>query len=70
MIAMLKLKVAGMTCGGCAASIRKAVERASPGAKVAVDIATGEVAIEGTLDRTRAVSAIEEAGYDVVGDAA
>ncbi len=63
---MLKLKVSGITCGGCAASIRRALDRAAPGAKVAVDIATGEVAIEGTPDRASAIAAIEEAGYDVV----
>jgi copper chaperone len=67
---MLKLKVAGMTCGGCVKSVERAVTAAAPGAKVTVDLKSGEVAIDGTAAREAVVSAIEDAGYDVVGEAA
>jgi copper chaperone len=67
---MLKLKVAGMTCGGCVKSVERAVAAAAPGAKVSVDLKSGEVAIDGPAAKQAVVSAIEDAGYDVVGDAA
>ncbi len=67
---MLKLKVAGMTCGGCVKSIERAVTAAVPGATVSVDLQSGEVAIDGTAPKQAIVAAIEDAGYDVVGEAA
>ena len=67
---MMKLKVAGMTCGGCVKSVERAVAAAAPGAKVKVDLKSGEVAIDGTAAKQAVVSAIEDAGYDVVGEAA
>jgi copper chaperone len=67
---MLKLKVAGMTCGGCVKSVERAVTAAAPGAKVTVDLASGEVTIDGAASRQAVVTAIEDAGYDVVGEAA
>ena len=67
---MLRLKVAGMTCGGCAKSVERAVIGAAPGAKVTVDLKSGEVGVDGAAARQAVVSAIEDAGYDVVGEAA
>jgi copper chaperone len=66
----MKLKVSGMTCSGCAKSVERAVSAAAPGAKVSVDLKSGEVAIDGAAAKQAVVSAIEEAGYDVVGEAA
>jgi copper chaperone len=67
---MLKLKVAGMTCGGCASSVTRAVTAAAPGAKVSVDLKSGEVAVDGAASKQAVVAAIEDTGYDVVGEAA
>jgi copper chaperone len=67
---MLKLKVSGMTCGGCAKSVERAVVAAAPGAKVSVDLQSGQVAVDGPAAKQAVVSAIEDAGYDVVGEAA
>lgn len=67
---MLHLKVEGITCGGCASSIKKALAAVAPGSNVAVDIEGGEVKVEGQADRAKVVAAIEGAGFDVVGDAA
>lgn len=67
---MLHLKVEGITCGGCANSIKKALASAAPGTEVAVDIEGGKVKVEGQVDRAKVVDAIEGAGFDVVGDAA
>lgn len=67
---MLNLKVDGINCGGCVSSIKKAVAVAAPGAEVTVDIPSGAVKVSGTVDRAKVIAAIEESGYDVIGDAA
>jgi copper chaperone len=67
---MMKLKVSGMTCGGCAKSVERAVAAVAPGATISVDLKSGEVAVDGAAAKQAVVSAIEEAGYDVVGAAA
>ena len=67
---MLKLKVAGMTCSGCVSSVTRAVTAAAPGAKVSVDLKSGEVAVDRAARKETVVAAIEDAGYDVVGEAA
>jgi copper chaperone len=65
----LVLRVEDMTCGHCAAKIRKAVEGAVPGAQVDPDPATKLVAVRGTanLHTVRAAitirAAIAAAGY-------
>ena len=63
---MLTLKVTGMTCGGCVQSVERAVKAVAPGAKVSVDLKSGEVAIDGAAQKQAVVAAIEDAGYDVV----
>jgi copper chaperone len=67
---VLNLKVEGITCGGCAASIRRALAVAAPGADVTVDIPHGAVKIIGNADRSKVVAAIEQSGFDVIGDVA
>lgn len=65
---MLHLKVEGITCEGCARSIRRAVAGAAPGSEAAVDVAAGTVTVDGPADRTLVVKAIEDAGFDVSGE--
>jgi len=62
---MLNLNVEGMTCGGCARSVERAVKGAVPGAAVTVDLAAGRVAVEGAAgtEAEAVVAAIEEAGF-------
>lgn len=65
---MLALTVTGITCGGCAAAIRRALAAALPGATVEIDIAKGVVAIDTAETKIEAAkSAIEEAGFTVTG---
>lgn len=59
------LKVTGMTCGGCVASVKRALADLAAGTPVEIDLAKGEVTIADQIDRKRAVAAIEDAGYDV-----
>jgi copper chaperone len=67
---MLKLKVTGMTCGGCASSVTRAIKAVAPAVEVKVDLKSGEVAITGAAQKSAVVAAIEDAGYDVAGEAA
>lgn len=67
---MLRLKVEGITCGGCVASIQRALGSAAPGAKVSVDAAKGEVEVTGNAVKATVVAAIEDAGFTVTGEAA
>ncbi|MBY0240845.1 MAG: heavy-metal-associated domain-containing protein [Burkholderiaceae bacterium] len=59
--------VQDMTCGGCAASVTRAVQRLDTAAKVEVDLAakTVRVASSRTVDEVRA--AIADAGFPVTG---
>jgi copper chaperone len=60
---MLRFNVSGMTCDHCAQTVSKAVRSVDPGAKVDVDLAAGEVAVQGIAEATKIAAAIEAAGY-------
>ncbi len=64
-----KYSVLGMTCGGCASSVTKAIEAAAPGAKVDVNLDDKEVSIEGFDDDATVQSAVEGAGFEYGGPA-
>lgn len=55
--------VTGMTCQGCVAAIRRAIERAVPGAAVSVDLATGRVSVDQAASEAAVRDAIIAAGY-------
>jgi copper chaperone len=63
---MTELKVDGMTCGGCAAAVKKAVEKAAPGATASVDLPTGTVRVTGAADLAAVKQAIRVAGFETV----
>jgi copper chaperone len=63
---MYELKVDGMTCGGCAASVKRAIQTLDANANVDVDLAAKTVKIETTVHLDAVKSAIEDAGYDVL----
>ncbi len=62
---MISLNVEGMTCQGCVRSVKAALEKADPTAKVEVDLDTGKVDIDGVLAYDAAKAAIEASGFDV-----
>lgn len=64
---MYELKVDGMTCGGCAASVTRALQRLDSSAQVAIDLPTKSVKVETTAQLDQVKTAIEDAGYDVLG---
>lgn len=61
----LKLTVKGMTCGGCVRSVTRAIQRIDESAEVRVDLPSGRVEIDGSLNAEQAASAIDEAGFSV-----
>ena len=65
----LTLKVTGMTCGGCVASVTRALKAAPGVSEAVVQLRPGEATITYDPAQTTAASlksAIEDAGYDVV----
>ncbi len=60
-----KYRIEGMTCGGCAASVKRALERI--GLLAEVSLADKTVTVSGPADEARVKAAIEAAGYDFGG---
>ena len=48
-----------MSCEGCAQAVTRAIRKAAPDAKVEVDLASGEVAVEGRAAECAVAAAIE-----------
>lgn len=62
-----QLRIKGMTCGGCVASVKRVLE-ALPGVKLAdvsLSNASASVRHDDTLDVHRLKTAVEEAGFEV-----
>ncbi|MGW4328398.1 heavy-metal-associated domain-containing protein [Nocardia sp. NPDC004573] len=59
--------VTGMTCGGCAASVRTEIGRLEGVGSVAVDLAEGLVTVESAspIERAELAAAVARAGYAV-----
>lgn len=61
---MIELQIDGMSCGGCAASLQRALA-AQPGITHAeVDFARASAKVEGTLDRAALIALIQAQGFD------
>jgi copper chaperone len=60
-------KVNGMSCGGCAASVERAIKATTPGVSVQVDLENGRVTVEGVAEDTVVQQAVEEAGFTYAG---
>lgn len=60
-------KVEGMTCGGCASSVKKALERV--GVTAEVDPVQGLAKVTGQVDEAVVRKAVEAAGFDFAGRA-
>lgn len=60
-------KVLGMSCDGCVKSITKAIQSATPGATVEVNLDAKEVSVEGVDDNETIQQAVEKAGFEYAG---
>jgi copper chaperone len=57
--------VQGMTCGHCEMSVKKAITRVDPEAKVEIDRNTGKVEVQSNEAHETIALAITEQGYQV-----
>ena len=67
----LKIEIEGMTCGGCAATVERAIGELPGIVALSADANTDSLRLSfypETFDRDRVRSRIEDAGFDVVGD--
>lgn len=58
-----KLQVKGMTCGACVRHVNGALSSIDGVTAVDVDLASGQVRVEGNPDTAALIAALEEAGY-------
>lgn len=59
----MELRIEGMTCGGCARSVTKAIHGVDPHAKVEPNPATRMVKVETTASQATVQQALANAGY-------
>lgn len=64
-----KYKVGGMACGGCVANVKRALESLPEVESVKVDLATAVAEVEGDVTPEVVEDAIENAGFDYIGEA-
>ena len=60
----IKLKIEGMSCGHCKASVEEALRGVAGVTAVAVDLEGGVASVEGEAEAAALVAAIEERGFD------
>lgn len=64
---MVAFKVPDMTCGGCAASVRKALGAVDGVEEVQIDLATKDVRVVGSAKPDALRTAIAKAGFEAEG---
>ena len=67
---MYELQVNGMSCGGCANSVKRSVQAVDSSAKVDVYLPTKTVRVTTTASLEAVRTAVTEAGYPVTASAA
>ncbi len=60
---MHRLRIANMTCGGCAKSVTASLRQADPRAKIDIKMDTREAAMTSTADTARLKQALREGGW-------
>jgi len=63
---MLQFKVSGMTCGGCVASVTRAIKLEYPSASVDIDLRGQIVKVDVVEDPASVARLIEGAGFPVL----
>ncbi len=62
---LMQLRIANMTCDGCAGSVTKVIQSVDPSAKVTADPGTRNVEILSDLPSSLFAASLEQAGYPV-----
>ncbi|EQA45687.1 heavy metal-associated domain protein [Leptospira broomii serovar Hurstbridge str. 5399] len=63
---MRELKIDGMTCDHCVSTVKKAIQKMDPNAKIEIDLKTGIAKIESGSSEDDLSKAIREEGYTIV----
>ena len=63
----IMMKVDGMTCEGCAETVRRTIEKLDPEAQVHIDLGRGQVTARTRADTLEVTDAITKAGYNATG---
>lgn len=58
------LKVRGMTCGHCSATVAKALRQVAGVESAEVNLDKGEAMVTGSADAGSLINAVKEEGYD------
>ena len=66
---MWQINVSGMSCGGCARRVTKAIQSVDPAAIVEVDLAAGTVRVRSNAAPEVLMQKISDAGYQVLNQA-
>ncbi|MCP3706618.1 heavy-metal-associated domain-containing protein [Paraburkholderia sp. CNPSo 3274] len=66
---MIQFNVEGMSCQHCVGAVTRAIHEHDAQAMVEIDLAAGRVKVESSQSAEVLKSAIDEAGYTVVGTA-
>ncbi|MGY0712796.1 heavy-metal-associated domain-containing protein [Azospirillum argentinense] len=64
---MIAFKVPGMTCGGCAASVRRALSAVAGVEDVQIDLESKDVRVDGTPSADALRTALGKAGFEAEG---
>ena len=59
-------RVSGMTCGGCAKHVEKALRSVAGVSTVVVDVAQGTATVEGAASFEAMAASVGAAGYELV----
>ncbi|BBS85640.1 heavy-metal-associated domain-containing protein [Aeromonas media] len=59
----IELTISGMSCGGCAASLQKALLAQSAVSQAQVDFASSKAIIESELSRAELIALLEAKGF-------
>ncbi len=60
---MTKIRIQGMTCGHCVASVTKALQQVPGVSQVEVDLDQGEARVEGNPAKQALITAIQNEGF-------
>ena len=59
----MEFHVEGMTCGGCARSVTKAIQQVDPAARIEADPPSRRVTVQTTASEAQIAAALTDAGF-------
>ncbi len=62
----MQFRIENMTCGGCARSVTRTIQKLDPAAEVRIDVEARQVAVRSTASPEALASALDAAGFPPV----